>query len=198
MAVARWRDAGCSGRPASRSVRCGAGCHRHLRWRQSEKSLDTELRPFLAKKLASKQRTRALCLQPRGCHRAFFPPPGRHLHRIRPRENATPPPFSPPPPTNPDLSRRPQISVFLAASSVGYQADLSTWRPGVTRLVSFPCTFIRPPRDGGRRRMRAGQASSLSCWHTETSDDPVVALAAVWLSLLFFALSTVFSPPVSK
>lgn len=68
----------------------------------------TPLTVSLGRKLASiLQPTRALCLQPRSCYRLSAPrrstPPGSHLHRIRHRENATPPP--PPNPLYPSKSR---------------------------------------------------------------------------------------------
>lgn len=113
-------------------------------------------------KQASKQGTRALCLQPPGCRRAFFP----HLAATCTRsgvERKPPPPCTHPPPTStsPVLCRRPQISIPLP------RLPLLSTRPfnlasGGEAVVSFPSTFICLPRDRGRQQIRAGKASSLS------------------------------------
>lgn len=144
-------------------------------------------------KLASKQRTRALCLQPQGCRRAFFP----HLAATCTRsgvERKPPPlcPHPPPTPTSPVLCRRPQISDSLAASSVAvnqtFQSGVRRWSGGVfSNYLHLFTTWQGEAEDKGWKSI-----FSFNC-STETSDDPVVVFAAVWLSAIFCSLHSLFS-----
>lgn len=152
--MAWWRDAGGSGHLA---FRCTVTCAGY-----SPRGVPEHNSGLFKPKLASKQRTRALCLQPPGCRLAFFP----HLAATCTRSGVErkPTPLAPTPlllqqvlfyagdprsliplPRLPLLSTRP----FNLAS-------------GGEAAVSFPSTFICLPRDRGRQRIRAGKASSLS------------------------------------
>lgn len=141
-AMTRWRDAGCSGNLASLDLH-GARSFGGLRPQQLKNSWKQNS-CFPRKEACIMQRTRALCLQPPGYRRARrATPPGRHLHRMRHRENSTHPHLlTPCTPTSPDLRRRPQVSDFLSASFGGCQPDLSIWRLEVARSSVFPSNFL--------------------------------------------------------
>lgn len=88
-------------------------------------------------KQASKQRTRALCLQPPGCCRAFFP----HLAATCTRSGVErkPPPLAPTPLLHQQVlfyAGDPR-SLFPCRVFRCCQPDLSIWRPEVKRWCLF-------------------------------------------------------------